>query len=46
MDSIIYMEWWNVDDYYQTWNTENLLKVWFLPNWLSNIKDIRWEIVW
>lgn len=45
IESIIYVEWWNIDDYYSTWDVTNLVTIWFLPIWIYNIKNIKKAIV-
>ena len=44
LEFIIYLEWWNPDDYYEWWNSGKLVKIWFLPSWLSKIEEIKDEI--
>ena len=44
MEFIIYLEWWNPNDYHDWWSSANLKKIWFLSSRISEINDIQSEI--
>ena len=44
MEFIIYLEWWNPDNYYEWWDSDDIVKIWFLPAWITDINGIEKDI--
>ena len=46
MEYIVYLEWWDPEEFYSTWTDVSLVKIWFLPSWIDNINEVENQIKW